>query len=315
MLIVPFAVGALDAGLSWRHLPLLLAWLVGYCAFFAAGLWLRSRGKRRYWPPVRTYGVLTVVLALVVIAVQPDAAHWVVVFLPLLAFSLWCSWRRADRSLLSDGVTVLAACLMTVVAAGFGQRIGKPQAPGLAELAWLPGADQGRTWVLAGLLLAYFAGTVLYVKTMIRHRADAGRYRLSVMYHAAVCVPATLRKPVVGGAVCCLRGTGRRRAQAVAGADSSNGRSRRDRREPDPRHHAVARLSADPSAGHAPSASSQPANSTGSSFSARGSKSSDRSRCDDRQNPATRQRPRAASRSAREGSWSSPKTDQRIRFR
>ena len=201
MLIVPFAVGALDAGPSWRHLPLLFAWLVGYFAFFAAGLWLRSRGKRRYWPPVRTYGVLTVVLGLVVIVVQPDVLHWAVVFLPLLAFSLWCSWRRADRSLLNDGVTVLAACLMTVVAAGFGQRLPKPGTPGLAELTWLPGADQGRTWVLAGLFLAYFAGTVLYVKTIIRDRGDVGRYRLSVMYHVAVCVPAAV---VSRGWGCCL---------------------------------------------------------------------------------------------------------------
>jgi hypothetical protein len=144
MLIVPFAVGALDAGPSWRHLPLLLAWLVGYFAFFAAGLWLRSKGKRRYWPPVRTYGVLTVVLALVVIAVQPGAAYWAVVFLLLLVFSLWCSWRRADRSLLNDGVSVLAACLMTVVAARFGQRIGKPGTPGLTALP--PSTNE---WVLS----------------------------------------------------------------------------------------------------------------------------------------------------------------------
>jgi len=198
MLIVPFAVGALDAGPSWRHLLLLFAWLVGYFAFFAAGLWLRSRGKRRYWPPVRTYGVLTVVLGLVVIVVQPDVLHWAVVFLPLLAFSLWCSWRRADRSLLNDGVTVLAACLMTVVAAGFGEPLGEPGTPGLAGLAWLPGADQGRTWLLAGLLLAYFAGTVLYVKTMIRDRGHVGRYRLSVMYHVAVCVPASVASPWLG---------------------------------------------------------------------------------------------------------------------
>lgn len=198
MLIVPFAVGALDAGPSWRHLPLLFAWLVGYFAFFAAGLWLRSRGKRRYWPPVRTYGVLTVVLGLVVIAVEPDALHWAVVFLPLLAFSLWCSWRRADRSLLNDGVTVLAACLMTVVAAGFGERLGEPGTPGLAGLAWLPGADQERPWVLTGLLLAYFASTVLYVKTMIRDRGDVGRYRLSVIYHAAVCVPVAVASPWLG---------------------------------------------------------------------------------------------------------------------
>lgn len=68
MLIVPFAVGALDGGPS-RHLLLLLTWLVGSFAFFAAGLWLRSRCKPRYWPPVRSYGVLTVVLGLVVIAV------------------------------------------------------------------------------------------------------------------------------------------------------------------------------------------------------------------------------------------------------
>lgn len=198
MLMVPFTVGALDAGPSWRHLPLLFAWLVGYLAFFPTALWLRSRGKRRYWPPVRTYGVLTVVLGLVVIAVDPDVLHWAVVFLPLLAISLWCSWRRADRSLLNDGVTVLAACLMTVVAAGFGERLGEPGTPDLSGLAWLPGADQGRSWVLAGLLLTYFAGTVLYVKTMIRDRGDAGRYRLSVMYHAAVCVPGTVASPWLG---------------------------------------------------------------------------------------------------------------------
>jgi hypothetical protein len=58
MLIVPFVVGTFDAGPSWRHLPLLFAWLVGYFAFFAAGFWLRSRGKHRYAPPVRTYGSL-----------------------------------------------------------------------------------------------------------------------------------------------------------------------------------------------------------------------------------------------------------------
>jgi hypothetical protein len=145
MLIVPFAVGAFDAGPSWRHVPLLFAWLAGYFAFFAAGLWLRSRGKPRYWPPVRVYGVLTVVLGLVVIAVEPDVLLWAVVFLPLLAFSLWCSWRRLDRSLLNNGVTVLAACLMTVVTAGFGERVGERETLSVAGLAWPPGADQGRT--------------------------------------------------------------------------------------------------------------------------------------------------------------------------
>ena len=118
--------------------------------------------------------------------------------MPLLAVSLWCSWRREDRSLLNDGVTVLAACLMTVVAAGFGERFGAPGKSGWAGLAWLPEADQGRTWLLAGLLLAYYAGTVLYVKTMIRDRGEVGRYRLSVTYHATACLPAALAGPGLG---------------------------------------------------------------------------------------------------------------------
>ena len=196
MLIVPFAVGALEGGPSWRHLPLLLTWLIGYFAFFAAGLWLRSRRKPRYWPPVRTYGALTVAFGLV--AIEPELLRWAAIFLPLLGVSLWCSWRRADRTLLNDGVTVLAACLMTVVATGVGAHGGEPGAPDLASLAWLPGADQARPWVLAALLLGYFAGTVLYVKSMIRDRGDRGRYALSVAYHAAVCVPAAIAGPWLG---------------------------------------------------------------------------------------------------------------------
>lgn len=198
MLIVPFAVGAIYSGLTWRHVPLLVAWLVGYFAFFAAGLWLRSGGKPRYWPPVRTYGLLAVALALVVIVMAPEVLHWAVLFVPLLALSLWCSWRRMDRSLLNDGVTVLAACLMTVVAVGFGEQHPKLGAADLAGLAWLPGGDQVRPWVLAGLLLAYFAGTVLYVKTMIRDRGDPGMYRLSVTYHGVACLLAALASPWLG---------------------------------------------------------------------------------------------------------------------
>ena len=135
MLIVPFAVGALDAGSSWRHLPLLLTWLAGHFAFFAAGLWVRSRGKHRYWPPMRTYAVLTIVIGLVMIAVEPDVLRWALVFLPLFASSLWFFWQRLDRSLLNDAVTVLGACLMTVVAAGFVNQLEDPQTLGLAGLA------------------------------------------------------------------------------------------------------------------------------------------------------------------------------------
>lgn len=184
MLIVPFVVGVLDTGPRWAHLPLLFAWLVGYLAFFATGLWLRSHRKARYWPPVRGYTAATVILGLIVVLLDPALLRWAVVYGPLLAISLWCSWNRADRTLLNDGVTIVAACLMAVVVSGVGTDASD------TGLGWLPGAGQTRPWLLAGLLLAYFAGTVLYVKSMIRNRGDRAWYRLSVGYHVAVCVPA-----------------------------------------------------------------------------------------------------------------------------
>src|SRR5690606_18893144 len=44
--------------------------------------------------------------------------------------------------------------------------------------------DYGRAWLLAGILAAYFVGTVLYVKTIIRERDSEPHYWLSVGFHA-----------------------------------------------------------------------------------------------------------------------------------
>jgi len=71
--------------------------------------------------------------------------------------------RGAERSLGNDVVTVVAACLMAPVAydAGGGDTLGP-------------------VWVAFGVLVAYFLGTVLYVKTMIRERGRPGYVHASV---------------------------------------------------------------------------------------------------------------------------------------
>ncbi|MHB1491192.1 MAG: YwiC-like family protein [Cellulomonas sp.] len=195
MLVLPPAVGAIASGIAWSHLLLLAAWMVGYLAFFAAGLWLRSRRRPRYWPPVRTYTIAAVALAVVLLAVHPELAWWAPVFAPLLAASLWFSARRADRSLANDAVTVVAASLMTVVAWGLGAAGGTT---GGGLFARLPGATAPHAWLLAGVLFAYFAGTVLYVKTMIRERGNRRMWWVSVGYHAAIVVPTAWVEPSLG---------------------------------------------------------------------------------------------------------------------
>ncbi|WP_448630499.1 YwiC-like family protein [Cellulomonas soli] len=203
MLVVPVVVGALVGGLAWRQALLLVAWLVAYLAFFATGLWLRSGRKARYLPPVRAYGVATGVLGLALIGSAPGLLRWAPVYAVLLVTSLVSSVRRTDRGWLNDTVTVLAAMLMTVVAAGLGPG-ADPSAVGLladgegAARLLPPGAHDGAARLATGLLAAYFLGTVPYVKTLIRERGRPGVLALSVAYHAVLAAAGAVWAVVTG---------------------------------------------------------------------------------------------------------------------
>lgn len=179
MITVPPLLGIVLGGPAWAHVPLLGLWWVGYFAFFATGLWLRSRRKARYLPPVRAYGLATVPFAVALVLIAPRLVVWALPYAPLVATSAWCSARRKDRSLLNDGVTVLAAGLMTAVAydAGAGHVPASPDGA-LVGWAWV--------WTVTALVTAYFLGTVLYVKTNIRERGERAYLVGSLGYHLAV---------------------------------------------------------------------------------------------------------------------------------
>jgi hypothetical protein len=166
MLVLPFVAGLWLAEPRWTHVPLFALWIVGYFAFFALGRWLRSRRKRRDLPPLLVYGAACVPLGLAVLALDPELVRWVPAFVPLLAASSWLMLRRQERSLANDAAVVLAACLMAPVAFAAGG-----------------GTDRAGLWVVFGVLVAYFFGTVLYVKTMIRERGRRGYVVASVGYH------------------------------------------------------------------------------------------------------------------------------------
>lgn len=206
MLVVPVVVGAVVGGPSWRHGLLLVAWLVAFLAFNAAGLWLRSACKARYRSPVVAYGVAVTVLGGVLVAVEPALLRWAPAYAVTLVVSLVLSWRRADRSWTNDAVTVVAATLMTVVAAGTGSRGSGGHAR--AVLGVPPGADDPRAWLAAALLTAYFLGTVPYVKSLIRERGRPGVVIASVALHAALVAAAlaVVAGGLVQGSAALVRG-------------------------------------------------------------------------------------------------------------
>lgn len=168
MLATPLLVGILGSGPAWVHLPLTAFWFLGYFAFYATGLWLKARRRPRYRPPVLAYGVAAAVAGALTLVLAPDLIRWAPLFVLPLGVGLIASAVRDDRSLWSGVSTTVGSSLMTLVAYDAGG-----------------GTDFTRAWLLAAVIAAYFAGTVFYVKTIIRERGSEPYYWLSVGFHSA----------------------------------------------------------------------------------------------------------------------------------
>lgn len=180
MLATPLAVGILASKPAWVHLPLTAFWFLGYFTFFAAGLWLKAPPRRRpsLVPPLRTYAVASAALGALTLALDPGLVRWVPLFVVPLGIGLVASARRDERSLWSGLATSAGSSLMVLVAYDAGG-----------------GTDWARAWTLTAVVAAYFAGTVLYVKTMIRERGDERFHWLSALAHAAATVAMTWVDP------------------------------------------------------------------------------------------------------------------------
>lgn len=201
MLLVPYgvgtALGVADLGFRWTSVPLFGCWFVGYLAYFAATLWLKSRRKPRYVRPLLTYSAVAAACAVGVVVLDPPLALWAPPFLPLLGLGLWAAAHRSERSVLAGGAMVAAACLMTLVAYDACRPPGTAPGvvlglgglfPGAAGAQDVAGAGDADVVLAAAVLLAYFFGTVLYVKTMIRERGRHAYVVASVGHHAVVTV-------------------------------------------------------------------------------------------------------------------------------
>ncbi|MCA0435666.1 MAG: YwiC-like family protein [Actinobacteria bacterium] len=181
MLLVPAVVGAVRGGFDGLQLVLAVGVLTAYGAVNAAGLAVRARDRRRYLRPVLTYGGLAALCGIVALVAHPALLVWLSAYLPLGLVAGFLTWRRRERSLLNDAVTILAACLVAGVMFQAG-----PGRDGLDPLGSLAQWQQ-MAWVVVALF-AYFFGTALYVKTVIRERTNPAYHRASVGYHAGWAV-------------------------------------------------------------------------------------------------------------------------------
>jgi hypothetical protein len=178
MLLVPYLAGLLTAGFRWPDLPLLGAWLTGYLLSYFALQAVKTGRVGRFGPQLAWYAPVTAVLAVPVLLASPRVLLLAPAYAALLAVNVWYAHRRRERALLNDLASVAQSCLMVFVVAAV--------------------ADVPPGQVLAPFLvvLLYFTGTVLYVKTMIRERGSAAYRHASVGFHAAALLVAAVLGPV-----------------------------------------------------------------------------------------------------------------------
>lgn len=166
MLLLPFSVGVAVGRPVWLHLPLLIAWLAGYLLSYYALLAVKTGHPGRFAGPLRLYLALCLPAALLV-AVRVPAVWWFApAFALLLAVNARYTHRHDDRAVANGLASAAQSCLVVPVA---------------LVVAGMP-AERGI--VPALVLFAYFGGSVLYVKTMIRNRGDRSYRTASVVWHA-----------------------------------------------------------------------------------------------------------------------------------
>lgn len=179
MIVVPYLAGlvmARDARpLGPGDVTLGLTWLLGYFAYNAATLTLKAPASRRarYTPALLVYGAATTLMGLGTLAILgPALLWWVPLYAVLVSWALWLAASRRERSLGSGVLTVVASC-------------------GLMAVLQPWGADDPTRWrdvAMMVALTAYFVGTVLHVKALIRERNDPASAVRSQAYHGALAL-------------------------------------------------------------------------------------------------------------------------------
>lgn len=168
MLAVPYLAGLIVAGYRWPDLPLAGAWLTGYLMSYFVFQAIKTRRLARYRGQISLYAAVAAPLAAIVIAARPAVLWYAPAYAALFAVNAWYAARRRERALLNDVVSVLQSCLIALVVTTIA---GQPPGDGLPVFM---------------VCLAYFIGTIFYVKTVIRERGNPTYQRWSVGYHAAV---------------------------------------------------------------------------------------------------------------------------------
>ena len=195
MVILPYWVGVLGGGFRWEHLLIFALWIAGYSLFFTAENWLKARRAQPYFSPMKTWLLVTAVLAAITLWFCGALLPWALCFLPFIAVTAWQAIERKNRSLLARTAEVCAAGLMCAVAwdAGVREELYLPSLWGSAgSAALVTSAAFTQAMIVTMLLTFYFWSTIPFVKSLVRERTSIRYAAFSLLVHILGCAMTIL---------------------------------------------------------------------------------------------------------------------------
>lgn len=169
MLILPFLIGLAASEAHLIHIPLFMGWLTLYLFSFPVLQWIKTGKSHIYRKPAAVYGVVLLPLIVILVGFKP-ALIWYGVLLSLFfVTNVYYAKTKNERALLNDIAAILLFCTFVYPVMYVGGR-----------------ADLRQAIELFLILAAYFVGTALYVKTVIRERNNPRYYAASVLYHLVI---------------------------------------------------------------------------------------------------------------------------------
>lgn len=176
MLALPYLLGlAAAASVRPQHALLFACWLLAYLLSYPLLQWIRTRKAERYKHPVLLYGGLLLPLGVWLAFDAPELLWYALALAPLFLINLYFARANNERALTNDLAAVVMFCSIVF------------------PVVHLGGGDlQSRALDMFVLSTLYFAGTVFYVKTIIRERNNPRYYAYSLAYHAAAGAAAAV---------------------------------------------------------------------------------------------------------------------------
>ena len=174
MTLSPLIIGIFWTAPTGRHALLAAAWLCAFLTFNSFEMWAKTSKKRRArtLPALLCYAAATAVLGLALVWLSPGLLWWTPIFAAPVLLTCLLVYRGRERDLATRGLSIATAVLILPVGAGLERASGAPS------------AQPHEAWTATAVLFLYFFGTVLFVRSMIRKRADAGAHRACIAWHA-----------------------------------------------------------------------------------------------------------------------------------